>query len=342
MIRLSIIVPVFNTEKYLARCLDSLVEQDIAEDQYEILIINDGSPDNSSFIARDYVSKYSQVRYHEHENIGLFETRNKGIALAEGKFVYFVDSDDFIAKNVLGKIVGYMERAQLDVFGFGIVKTTSSTITSPSLDHSTFEALPVYEGPAYISKFDYPKESVWLVINKAFLEANSITNINGDAFSDGLFTTETLFYAKRIAVIPDPVYAYFQHSGSILHKESPGHYRSLLKRYEATSRVFRLFIKKIEPLQTLSDAGLQRMKNKEISYIFFMLVRAVKSDLSLQEMGQLLDRLRAEGFYPIKGFIGEDYNGPIYNTLVVILNNRYLLYPAVIVYRTMIRLKNAI
>lgn len=339
MTRLSIIVPVFNTEKYLARCLDSLVEQDIPEDQYEILILNDGSPDDSSSIARDYVSKYSHVRYQEQENIGLFETRNRGIALAEGKFVYFVDSDDFIAKNVLGKIVGYMEGANLDVFGFGIVKTTSSSIPSPSLDNNTFEALHVYDGPTYISKFDYPKESVWLVINRAFLEANSITNINGDAFSDGLFTTETLFYARRIAVIPDQVYAYFQHSGSILHNASPGHYRNLLKRYEATSRDFRLFREKIEPLKALSGAGLQRIKNKEVSYIFFMLIRAVKSDLSLKEMGELLDRLRAEGFYPIKGFIGEDYKGPIYNTLVLILNNRFLLYPAVIVYRTMVRLK---
>ena len=81
MTRLSIIVPVFNTEKYLARCLDSLVEQDIPEDQYEILILNDGSPDDSSTIARDYVSKYSQIRYQEQENIGLFETRNRGIAI---------------------------------------------------------------------------------------------------------------------------------------------------------------------------------------------------------------------------------------------------------------------
>ena len=89
-----------------------------------------------------------------------------------------------------------------------------------------------------------------MVINKAFLVANSITNINGDAFSDGLFTTETLFYARRIAVIPDEIYAYFQHSGSILHRASPGHYRNLLKRYEATSRDFRLFRKKIEPLNS--------------------------------------------------------------------------------------------
>ena len=142
-----------------------------------------------------------------------------------------------------------------------------------------------------------------------------------------------------MAVIPDHVYAYFQHSNSILHRASPSHYRNLLKRYEATSRDFRLFREKIEPLKVLSDAGLKRIKNKEISYIFFMLIRAVKSDLSLKEIGQLLDRLRAEGFYPIKGFIGEDYKGPIYNTLVLILNNRLLLYPAVIVYRTMVRLK---
>ncbi len=340
MIRLSIIVPVFNTQKYLARCLDSLVEQDIPADQYEVIVINDGSPDNSSSIVRDYVSKYSQVSYHEQENIGLFETRNKGMALARGKFIYFIDSDDYIAKNVLGKIVGYMERAKLDVFGFGIVKTTSSSIPSPSLEDKTLDLLPVYDGRTYISEFDYPKESVWMVIDKAFLVANSITNLNGNSFSDGLFTTETLYYAGRIAVIPDEIYAYFQHSGSILQRATPGHYRRLLTRYEATSRDFRLFREKIEPLNILPDAGVSRIKTKEVSYIFFMLVRAVKSDLSLSEISQLLDRLAANKYYPIKGFIGEDYNGLTYSALLFILNNRFLLYPAVIIYRTMVRLKN--
>ncbi len=210
------------------------------------------------------------------------------------------------------------------------------------MSDSAFEVLPVYDGPTYISKFDYPKESVWLVIAKAFLEANSISYLKGNAFSDGLFTTETLYYAKRMVVIPDQIYAYFQHSGSILHSASPSHYRSLLKRYEATSRDFRLFREKIEPLKTLPDAGITRIKTKEISYIFFMLIRAVKSDLSLRELGQLLDRLKKEGLYPIKGFMGEDYKGFTYATLLAILNNRFLLYPAIMAYRVMARLKNAL
>ena len=340
MISLSIVVAVYNTEKYLARCLDSLVFQDIPPDQYEIIVINDGSPDDSASVVRDYMSSYPQIVYFEQANLGLFETRNKGINLARGKYIYFVDSDDFIAQNALGSIVRFMELKDLDVFGFGIVKTFSSTIPSAKTNEKSFNSAVVYNGPDYISNFDFPKESVWLVINKNFLLIHKITYLKGNAFSDGLFTTETLYHAKRMVIIPNIIYAYFQHSGSILHSASTDHYRALLKRYEATSRDFTRFRKKIQSLNTLQTPGMERIKSKEISYIFFMLARVVKSDLSLKEIDEVLNRLSKDEYYPIKGFIGKDYNGIAFRILVFIFNNRFLFYPSVIAYRALARLRS--
>ena len=109
MIQLSIIVPVYNTEKYLSRCLDSLIRQDLSPNEYEIIVINDGSQDNSREIVRDYMSRHPQISFFEQANQGLFETRNVGIDRAKGKYIYFVDSDDFIAPNVMGKIIRFMD-----------------------------------------------------------------------------------------------------------------------------------------------------------------------------------------------------------------------------------------
>ena len=103
MKRLSIIVPIFNVELYLAKCLDSLVIQDIQKHEYEIIIINDGSTDSSKDIIKSYLKKYSNIRYIVQENQGLGGARNTGILNACGKYLMFVDSDDYIEKNCLNR-----------------------------------------------------------------------------------------------------------------------------------------------------------------------------------------------------------------------------------------------
>jgi glycosyltransferase involved in cell wall biosynthesis len=335
MIRLSIIVPVYNTEKYLGRCLDSLIQQDIPSDEYEIIVINDGSEDNSAELVARYMSEHPQIRYHEHTNRGLFETRNVGISLAKGKYIYFIDSDDFIAANVMGSITSYMENNEIDLFGFGMIKTSLSTIPTPLIAEKLEKGIDVYDGLTFLSSFDYLKESVWLVIDRDFLSSTQISNLKGIGFSDGLFTTELLYNATRISVIPDKIYAYFQHSESILNNPSSDHYRKLLRRYEATTEGFTDYLEQIEKENKLSVSALERIRSKEISYIFFMLIRAVKSNLSIQEIGEILGRLKSKGYYPIKGFIGSDHTDIRYRILLVILNHKVLLYPSIIAYRSL-------
>ena len=89
MLKVSVIVPVYNTEKYLSKCLDSLVNQTLKD--IEIIIVNDGSPDNSQKVIDEYVSKYSNVFGYKKENGGLSDARNYGISKAKGKYIIFID-----------------------------------------------------------------------------------------------------------------------------------------------------------------------------------------------------------------------------------------------------------
>lgn len=99
---LSFIVPVYNVEAYLAECLDSLLEQDIPREEYEIICVNDGSTDGSLQILRRYEQNFSNVRVIDQENGGVCVARNAGLGVAQGKYVSYVDSDDFVQKNSLG------------------------------------------------------------------------------------------------------------------------------------------------------------------------------------------------------------------------------------------------
>lgn len=108
--KLSIIIPVYNVEKYLCKCLDSCLNQDVKSSEYEVIAINDGSPDNCDQILGEYGKKYSNLKIITQKNQGLSCARNNGLSIAKGKYIWFVDSDDWIEANCLKKIFTTIEK----------------------------------------------------------------------------------------------------------------------------------------------------------------------------------------------------------------------------------------
>ncbi len=110
MVKLSIIVPVYNVEKYLEQCLLSLLGQNVDKESYEIICINDGSTDNSGEILDNYAKKYTNIRVINKENGGVSSARNTRIHEAKGKYIWFVDSDDFISQGSVKHIIDATEK----------------------------------------------------------------------------------------------------------------------------------------------------------------------------------------------------------------------------------------
>ena len=107
---LSIIVPVYNTEKYIENCLDSLLEQDIDKSVYEIICVHDGSTDGSLQILKEYAEKYDNIVLIDKSNEGVSIARNLGLEKAQGKYIWFIDSDDWIARDCLGVIAQEIQK----------------------------------------------------------------------------------------------------------------------------------------------------------------------------------------------------------------------------------------
>lgn len=108
MILFSVIVPVYNVEKYLQACLDSILKQSYSD--YEIILVEDGSTDRSRLICQQYADKYSQIRLYTKENSGLSDSRNVGIQMAMGNYLLFVDSDDFIGRDTMQMLAEACEK----------------------------------------------------------------------------------------------------------------------------------------------------------------------------------------------------------------------------------------
>lgn len=144
---LSIVVNMYNTAKYMPKCLDSLLEQDILSSDYEIILVNDGSTDNSLSMAKEYQNKseksesFPKIKIVNQENKGLAAARNAGVDVAEGKYLCFVDPDDYIEKNSLNELLSIMEEKNLDILRFNYQKVDEE-----------YNNLPDFQSEA---KFDY-------------------------------------------------------------------------------------------------------------------------------------------------------------------------------------------
>ncbi|MGN1327029.1 MAG: glycosyltransferase family 2 protein, partial [Clostridia bacterium] len=141
MPKVSVIVPIYNVEKYITKCLESLANQTLEDIQ--IILVNDGSTDNSGKIAKEYADKYSNIIYLEKENGGLSDARNYGLKYATGDYISFVDSDDYVNKELYSNLINYMNN-DYDMVKFNIVKVNIegkkiSENYSPVFDNKTGE-----------------------------------------------------------------------------------------------------------------------------------------------------------------------------------------------------------
>ena len=129
--KISVIVPIYNVEEYLEKCLDSLVNQTLKD--IEIILINDGSPDNSEAIVKKYLKKYKEkIIYHKKENEGQGIARNYGIKLAKGEFISFVDSDDYIDLTMLEKLYNKAIKENSDIVSsVGFIEVKNHAVLLP-------------------------------------------------------------------------------------------------------------------------------------------------------------------------------------------------------------------
>lgn len=125
---ISVVIPVYNVEQYLRRCIDSIIQQDI-ETRYEILLIDDGSKDNSGIICDEYQEKYPEIiRTFHKDNGGQSTARNEGIKLANGEWICFIDADDYVSESYLSTLEKLRQKFDADMSVISIKKTTENNV----------------------------------------------------------------------------------------------------------------------------------------------------------------------------------------------------------------------
>lgn len=209
--KISIIVPVYNMEKYLCRCVDSILAQ--TYQNIQVILVDDGSTDQSAEICDSYGAKDPRVTVIHKENGGLSSARNAGIEAAHGEYIGFVDSDDYIAPEMYEMLIGAMD-AEGEISNVMCVRVDENGVTSPSsVLHTKDEIIPA---------LDFAKELMLhagdaSVCSKLFHRSifQDLRFVEGKLNEDLLFIMEAMARTKQVRFIGHVGYYYFSRRGSI-------------------------------------------------------------------------------------------------------------------------------
>ena len=262
---LSIIIPVYNVAEYLTQCLDSVYTQ--VRDNDEVILVDDGSTDNSGSICEEYKLKYRQTIIIHKENGGLSDARNAGIKVATGEYIYFVDSDDWLAPNAISTLLDYAIENKCDVVQGGLFYAYNDCLLYDNSKKTPF-ILNRNQAMKELIKNDYIKNFAWGKIYKTEIVKKHLF-IKGVYFEDSHWQHHIIHEVNNYGVIPTPLYYYRQRETSISGRFSIKSL-DLLKGYEERLN----FI--LEHYPQLTDLMAKQLWNISAN----MLLASKKSDCS--------------------------------------------------------------
>lgn len=301
MSKLSIVVPVYNAEKRLKKCLDSIVNQTIKD--IDVVIVNDGSTDNSDKIIIEYKNRYSDlIKYYNKQNSGVADTRNYCIKKAESKYIIFVDSDDYIDTQLVEKLTPYMER-DIDIVKYKLQKVNENGDVIEQIDGPTFEQITAEDGFNNLYCNDILIDSPCVYLMKKELFTNNKLKFSGKYHEDYGLIPIVLLYAKNIVSLDEYLYNYVQIDDSITRGNE---YPKVIERFDAAIEQYDKAILTINQMDvekyTKQNARIyytnalilklnELKKDDRKRYIRYLKNRKVYKNIKVRNIKQLLKKV---------------------------------------------------
>ena len=294
--RLSIIIPAYNAGKYLERCVSSCEEQSVPQDEFEIIVVNDGSKDNTLEVVESLVDKYSNLRIFSKENGGSSSARNMGLDHAKGDYISFVDSDDYLLPGKLAAVLSVAENNKLDLCIFN-VKVMSHDGSSVDTDN------PLKKGKIYnceeASIQGYQVGSAWgkLYLRK-MLESNNIRFRTDIIFGeDSYFSFQVLLKSGRIMNTDVCAYVYTANPLSVT-KDTHRLREKVIRRCEDSLQLIKLVSDQSEETK-ISSRFRKYLKTYATSLRLGFLISLISSKhLSRRDANNLIKKAKSMQLYP--------------------------------------------
>ena len=290
-ILLSFIVPVYRVEPYLRQCLDSILAQNLDEARYEVVMVDDGSPDGCPAICDAYAAARPNFVVIHKANGGLSSARNAAMKVARGRYVFFVDSDDFLLPQSVGRMLDIAMAHSLQMMVFSYIKVEESAEAS-SYEPPRQDSEPVFGSGLEVFPRRYEGMAVQYIVDRQFLLGTGLTFSEGHLMEDSIYTLELTTQARKAGFVDVPCYCYRFNSDSILHN----------KALERQPLLVESHTWQVEQLKRYSDTYSGQFTPDYARYIeeyialsaYVLMKRSTAVDMN----AQTIRRLKAAGVYP--------------------------------------------
>ena len=289
----SIVVPIYNVEKYLDKCIKSIIEQTYSK--IEIILVDDGSPDQCGQICDEYAKKDERIKVLHKKNGGLSDARNAGVRLATGKYLIFVDSDDYVARDLVEKTVSLAEENQCDIvlYDYYYVESDGMEIRSTVVPEN--KVISLNKEPLLLLA---ATSACAKLFRREFYIKSNCPFPQGIYFED-LATTSIFFMkAERVYYLKEPLYYYVNRENSIMTG----------KNFEKSSHDKIVALEHV--LSAYKECGLYEKYQEELEYLVFA--------NEYFEPSKVLALAGEDGEYL------ERYRKYLYETIPGIHNNKYV------------------
>lgn len=290
---LTYIVPVYNTERYLLRCLNSILAQGLTDGDYEVLVVDDGSTDGSRDRVADFARLHPQVHLIIQENAGVSAARNRALDKARGRYVQFVDSDDYLQDGMMACLLQRAVDENLDVLQFNNLSVDPDGVVSPAPADTAVETTPVMAGADFLRGHSLTPYVWRFLVRREFLDAHQWRfNTSLIVCEDGALIAEFMLAAQRMAGSVDAPYCYVNRNDSAMHNPDREHLQRRIfsqidsaASIDATARGYELQMGQSVPI---SVTGLRNV------YLYFAMTRALTTGC----VDAAVERMRQAGLFP--------------------------------------------
>ena len=333
--KLSIIIPAYNAEKHILCCLTSLQNQKITKKDFEVIVVNDGSTDNTAKIVKKFAEHHNiSIHLEYQKNIGNGGARNTGVQISKGEYIYFLDADDYLAENTLHTIIELADKNDVDIIGFKSQQVTNSDYKIAKPLTTNFFKPTVTTGIDFLGNYNYEAEVWWYITKKSFYLKTGVSFYNRKFVQDSYITPTLFSKAARVLFIPYDIHRYRMSLNSITRKKSISHLNqhfadlsfSVKKLYELRHQLLKEGV--------LNTDCITRLHVKQQRYVFIIITRFIKSPLPIKQLKTMLNGFKSLEAYPLTKFMSiKDYRSVPYRLLTFIYNLEWLTYPLIKIYR---------
>lgn len=290
---LSYIIPLYNTEAYIVRCLRSIIAQDLPEGGYEVIVVDDGSTDGGRELVEALAAEHPQVRLLSQTNAGVSAARNKALDAARGRFVQFVDSDDYLAEGMMKPLLQRAIDESLDVLVFNYNCVDADGNDRPHDRDDNYPSTAAMTGVDYLEHHSMTPYVWRFLVRRDYLnQGNWRFDTSLIVCEDGALIARFLLNAPRVAHDGSAPYNYASRGDSAMHNPDPEHLKQrIFSQVDAAISIDEV-IKHYESQTGLkAPASVAGVRNV---YLYFSLTKAMTCGL----VEEVVARMRRSGLYP--------------------------------------------